>query len=241
VSERGKGSGDETTAARQLVLDLAPDPGYGAEDFLISASNEAAYTAIEAWPNWPDVVLVLSGPSGSGKSHLAAIWAERSKACILSAAMIEASAPEVFLRHAALAIEDADRSTMREASLFHLLNLARESGVPVLITARRPPAFWGLVTADLLSRLRLAPNIALAAPDDSLMRAVLVKLLVDRQLVVDTSVVDLLALHLDRSLDAARRLVAALDTEALARGRRITRAMASEMLAALGAEESEAN
>jgi chromosomal replication initiation ATPase DnaA len=100
----------------------------------------------------------------------------------------------------------------------------------LLITAREMPETWGLSTADLLSRLRLAPRVVIEAPDDALMRAVLVKLLIDRQLIVDTNVVEYAALRLDRDLDAARSFVAALDREGLARGKRITRSMASEVL-----------
>ena len=124
-----------------------------------------------------------------------------------------------------------------EAALFHLINLLKETGGALVATAASPPDAWGLRTPDLLSRLRLAPSVAIESPDEALMRAVLVKLLVDRQLVVDTALVDYVALRLERSLDAARRFVARLDDEALARGRRVTRAIAAEVLAAMAEDE----
>ncbi len=130
----------------------------------------------------------------------------------------------------ALLIEDADRSGADEAALFHLVNLARERGVDALITARAPPDAWGLKTADLLSRLRLAPIVELGAPDLELTQAVLVKLFNDRQLAVDPALIGYVALRIERSLDAARALVAALDREALARGGPVTRAMAARLL-----------
>lgn len=224
----------------QLILELASEPRFGTEDFLVSQSNEQAYGMIELWPQWPDPVLLLLGPPGSGKSHLAAIWAARAEAGALRAEALASADLPTLAQNKALLVEDADRLGANEVALFHLLNLTRAEGVSLLITARTAPETWGLVTADLMSRLRLAPRVTIEAPDDALMRAVLVKLLVDRQLIVDTNVVEYAALRLDRSLDAARDFVAALDREALSRGRRITRAMASDVLQGFVASGAEA-
>jgi len=135
-----------------------------------------------------------------------------------------------------LLLEDVDAARGIEAQLFHLLNLVRNSANSWLVlTARAWPDGWGLRTADLLSRLRLAPAVEIAEPDDALVRAVLVKHFIDRQLMVDTTVVEYLAMRIERSLDAARQVVEALDQEALMAGRRITRPMAGEILRALEA------
>lgn len=226
--------------ARQLPLDLALAPSFAAEDFLVGPTNEEAYSLVERWPDWPDPILRLEGPAGSGKSHLAAIWAGIAHAWRVDAVEVSFSRAPHLVSNGALVIEDCDRGGLDEAALFHLLNLARERRSFVLFTAARPPDSWGIATRDLLSRLRLAPVARLDPPDDGLLKAVLVKLFVDRQLVVDTSVVDTLARHLDRSLAAASEAVAALDTEALAAKRRITRAMARGYLAhRYGVEEGE--
>lgn len=221
---------EATRKPGQMTLDLPFEPRFGEEDFLVSASNEAAYAAIEAWPDWLDPVLILAGPAGAGKSHLASIWAERAKARRLSAPSLPLADLPALAASGAVLIEDAETIGAAEAPFFHLLNLVREARCSLLVTAKSPPDLWGLATRDLLSRLRLAPLVEIGAPDEALVRAVLVKHFVDRQLVVDTSVVDYLTLHIERSLDAARDIVARLDREALARGRRITRAMAGDML-----------
>jgi chromosomal replication initiation ATPase DnaA len=216
--------------ARQLTLDWPHDPSYAREDFLEAPGNAEALRAILSWANWPGRMLMLVGPRGAGKSHLGAIWARKAAARVVVAEALS-RAPLVELAAAkALLIEDADRVGAEEAALFHLLNLARESGAHLLLTARGQPDGWGLKTADLVSRLRLAPIVSLGAPDLDLTQAVLFKLFSDRQLMVDPSVVSYVALRIERSLDAARAIVAALDREALAQGKRVTRAMAAQFL-----------
>ena len=179
----------------QLPLPFGHEPKLGAEDFMPSESNAAALAAVAGWRDWADPVLLLIGPEGSGKSHLARIWASRVGAMRLNDSDFERDLREVASKPAVL--EDADRAGLPEAKLFHLLNLVREAGSCLLITARASPDFWGLETPDLVSRLRLASTAALGLPDEALMRAVLVKLFADRQLAVEENLIDYLALHLE--------------------------------------------
>jgi chromosomal replication initiation ATPase DnaA len=217
---------------KQLAFDLPLDPRFGREDFLVSPSNDAAYGYIERWPDWPDTILLLNGPAGSGKSHLASIWATTARAWTVDAFEVTKDKVPHLVSNGALVIEDADRGERDEAALFHLLNLARERKASVLMTCETTPDRWGLWIPDLLSRLRLAPSVSLDPPDDALLKAVLVKLFVDRQLVVDTTVVDYIALRIERSLARAAEIVVALDKEALSRGRRISRPIAAAVLEA---------
>lgn len=221
---------------RQLIFDLGTAPRFGREDFLVSPSNESAYNLLEAWPDWPDRVLVLYGPEGSGKSHLGAIWAEQAHAWTVDAFELTQERVPHLASNGALLIEDADKAPIEEAALFHLLNLAREKGSFVVLTATVPLMEWGLATPDLISRLRLAPSISLEPPDNALLGAVLVKLFMDRQLIVDTSIIEYIVARLGRSLSRAERTVARLDKEALSRRRRITRAMVADVLTVEEAE-----
>jgi chromosomal replication initiation ATPase DnaA len=212
----------------QLALDLAGAPSHSAEDFLIGPSNEEAYGLMESWPDWADPVLALIGPEGSGKTHLAAIWAERSHAWRIGVDAVTMDRVPELASSGALVIEDCDRAERDEAALFHLLNLVRARGGWLVLTARTAPDSWGLATPDLLSRLRLAPSARIQPPDDALLRAVLVKHFIDRQLIVDTGVIEAVALRIPRSFAQARQVVEAIDRASLERGRRVTRAFASE-------------
>ncbi len=217
-----------TEASRQLAFEIAPRPAFGPEDFLISPCNEAAFVLLERWPQWPDPVTLLVGAEGVGKSHLAAIWARRAGATPVSPLDLRAGRSA---QDGPMLIDDADNFS-DEVSLFHAINVATERGEGLLLTARTVPEAWPVRLPDLLSRLRRATRLAIDPPDDDLLRAVLVKHFVDRQLLIDTSVVEFIARRIDRSLGAARAVVRQLDIEALASGRRISRGLAAEILRA---------
>jgi chromosomal replication initiation ATPase DnaA len=214
---------------RQMALDLALPESLARDDFLEAACNAQPLRLVEAWPDWPARVVALVGPPGAGKSHLGAIWADLAGARRLAARDLAGTAPADALATGALLLEDAGPKTS-EVALFHLINAAKEEDAFVLITAREAPVAWGVGLKDLASRLRALPAVTLAEPEDSLLRAVLVKLFADRQLLVDNDVIEFLARRMERSLDAARRLVAAIDREALETGRRLTRPLAAQVL-----------
>jgi chromosomal replication initiation ATPase DnaA len=224
-------SGKEARAAppAQLPLELPTTPRFERAEFLAAPSNRAALTMIEQWPDWPDRFLLLVGPPGSGKSHLCAIWSQRAGALGAPPEAIPSLEDLASAKPRAVTLDGID-SIADETALFHLMNFAIESGADLLMSARRLPRAEDVRLPDLLSRLRRAPVIEIGAPDDDLFRAVMEKLFRDRQLVVDQALVDFAALRLERSLDAARAFVRELDREALARGRRVTRALAGELL-----------
>jgi chromosomal replication initiation ATPase DnaA len=130
----------------------------------------------------------------------------------------------------ALVLEDLRPGEIDERALFHLLNMAREDGAYILITAREAPVALPIALNDLRSRVRAIPVVELLPPDDQLFRALIVKLCADRQLVVDEAVVSYVATRIERSYAAARQAVALLDAESLRLGRPVTRALAAELL-----------
>lgn len=222
---------------RQLVLDLTQAPRYGADDYLVTSSVTPAHDLVMAWPRWPGPALLLSGPEGAGKSHLAAVWAAEVDASIHDARGLDMAALGHVAPDSCLVVENIDLMEVSETALFHLLNLVKEKPFWALLTTRQEPSLFWPRLADLSSRLRALPVARIEAPDDMLIRAVLVKLFDDRQLMVDEGVIDYIVRQIDRSLGAARRAVEEIDREALAIGRRITRVVAANVLGRLESDK----
>ncbi len=218
----------------QLTLGLPHRISHATADFLVADCNRAAVAWVDRWPHWPAPVLILFGPAGSGKSHLTTRFVRRSGAQAVSWPTLAETAPHDLLAHApALALEDMDAalSPDLERPVLHLINSVREQVKTMLLTTRTPPARWGIRLADLRSRLLAAPAVGIAAPDETLLRAVLVKLFDDRQLAVREDLLDYVLARMERSFAAAHDLVARLDTASLSGGRPITVPLARSVLA----------
>jgi chromosomal replication initiation ATPase DnaA len=217
-----------TRPSGQLVLDLSHRPALQAEDFLISSSNRAAADIIDRWPDWPLGALIVVAPARAGKSHLANVWRLKSGATrLLAGTLGEAAVAQAV---GALLIEDLHGGIGDERILFHLMNLVSERKLSMLLTSRVPPGELSVDLADLRSRLRALPLVAIAPPDAALLKAVLVKHFADRQLAVEPHVITHIALHIEQSMEAAAGIVEKIDRAAMASHRKVTRALATEIL-----------
>lgn len=229
---------EDRPPARQLAFDFGHRPSLGGDDFLVAPCNADAVAWIDAWPNWPAPAFVIHGPPGGGKSHLASVWRARANAIEIPAALVNATDVATALGDApAAVVEDAERHVADDKfarGLFHLYNMLAERRGHLLLTARSPVAQWPIALADLRSRLQAAPAAAIDLPDENLTAALLVKLFADRQLKVGDDVLAYLLARMERSFDAARRLVAALDAAALDAKRNVSVPLAGEVLARLG-------
>ena len=219
-----------TPVPGQMAFDLGAAIRLRREDFFVSASNAQALRAVEAWRDWPGGKLVLAGPAGAGKTHLAHVWATAAGAAVvdgraLAGADLPALGPRVAVEDAHLVAGDS----AAEEALLHLHNLVLPAG-RLLVTAVAPPRDWGLALPDLVSRLQAAGLARLEPADDALLSAVLVKLFADRQIAVPPNLIPYLVSRIERSIAAAAAAVAALDAAALAQGRAVTRNLAVDLL-----------
>lgn len=219
----------QNAVARQLVLDLGHVPSHAESDFVVEAGNELAYRHVMAFPDWPAPLTLIVGPEKSGKSHLAAIWVERSGARIAMPDSLEAIAGSPDQRP--VLVEDADRGLYAETGVFHLLNQSIRSGRAVLMTARREPTEWPLATEDARSRVRLATRLFVSSPGDALLSQLFVKLFSDRQIAVEPGLISYLLRRMERAPDEAVALVEVMDRLALSRGTAVTRTIAAEAIA----------
>lgn len=219
---------------RQLTFDLPVRAALGREDYFVSDANSAAVAAIAAWRDWPGAKLVLSGPKAAGKTHLVHVWAADAQAQIVAARdLAKTEIGDLVARSSRIAVEDIAEiagDAAGEQALLHLHNMMLAQGGRLLLSCQDPPARLPLQLADLKSRVMGAGLVQLGAPDDALLSAVLVKLFTDRQISVPPAVISYLAPRMERSFDAAGRIVAALDAAALAQRGGVTRKLAATVL-----------
>ena len=214
---------------KQGIFDLTVPAKLSRDDFLVSDSNRSAFELIERWPDWPALALVLHGPAGSGKTHLAHLWCERSGATLLAADQVVGIESRGLA--GAIAVDDADRAP--EVPLLHLYNSCRERGGQMLLTMATPPAATLMALADLGSRLRSLPVVGIRPPDDALLSGVLVKHFADRQVRVEPNLIAYLLPRMERSFAAASALAARLDQRALTVKGPVTIKLARDVLTEL--------
>ncbi|MEM6461916.1 MAG: DnaA regulatory inactivator HdaA [Pseudomonadota bacterium] len=213
----------------QLPLEFNHAPRTSRDDLVVSDPLSPALAIIDRWPDWPSCLVVLTGPGGVGKTHLAHVWKKRSGATEISAA---SEANEALSRAASgpILIEDVDRSGFDDNLLFHLINAVRQHDTSLLMTARSWPAAWPVRLPDLRSRLRAATISQIGEPDDIMLAMVIEKLFSDRQIVIDPKVVSYVVRRMERTMSAGQTIVDRIDRLALARNCKINRALAAEVL-----------
>ena len=221
-------------ATEQLTLPFEHRPSLSGEDFLVAPCNAEAVAWIDKWPEWPSPLLILHGAPACGKTHLSQVFMEWTNGRLLDATTLRILDPvTLFEQSRACVVEDLDvlSDTIREETLFHLYNAAMQGNGTIMMTARIPAKEWSFTLPDLRSRLLAAPSVEIGVPDDDLVAAVLVKLFADRQLTVDVAVISYVVTHMERSFEAVRRLVDAVDAKALQDHRRITVPLVKEVMA----------
>lgn len=230
------GCGALAVERSQLALPLGSWPSLDEADFVVTPSNRAARAWIDRYPDWPATLVALHGPAGSGKSHLLHLWRQRAGATLVDPALLTPRTLPALIGGAAAAAIDFGAADLAvpggfdERALLHLYNMMGERRGHVLVAARLAPSRWAVALPDLRSRLSAAASAAIDAPDDLLLLAVLGKLFADRQLRPPPEVVPFLAARIERSLDAAARIVDRLDRLAMDSRRSISVALARELL-----------
>ena len=175
--------------------------------------------------------IVIYGPPGCGKSHLANLFMAKSGAILVTPALLRQTGVSKILENVlSCVVEDAETGFDEEA-LLHLYNDLSSAGGHMLMTATKAPSRWGISLKDLESRLKSMPSVEIGLPDDRLLEAVLVKHFSDHQLLVGAEVISYLLPRIERSLAAARQIVKILDRHSLSTGRKISLPLVRRVLA----------
>lgn len=221
---------------KQFTLSFGYSSSYDMNDFMVSDCNEEAVAWFEKYPDWPVPALIVYGKSGSGKTHLAYVFAggEFGEACPIingkDFSMKDAENLPEFIGEAKCVVVDNADACKEEAALFHLYNYIKETKRHVLLTAKNHPSKWDIKLADLRSRMLAALSVGIGEPDDAQMAAVIVKLFSDRQIRIDQEVVVYLISHMERSFSEACRIVKEADELSLSEKRRITIPLIKQLL-----------
>lgn len=226
---------------RQLSLELPTSISHAREDFIVSNANRSAFNHLSQYPDWPSPLALIVGPSKTGKTHLARIFAKRNLGTFIG---LQCQSDDDFMARVAasperpLVVDDFERLSVSEDTLFHTVNSCMREGRFFVMTAQNNVSEWNFKTDDLKSRARLAVVLELQQPDDVQLSQMLVKLLADRQMSTDAKTVDYLVTRMERSAAEVVSLVKVLDELSLSQGRAITRPLAAEALKMCNAEST---
>lgn len=213
------------SALRQLTFDLPHHTAMGQEDFLEAECNQSALNTLLKWPNWPTPAVILSGEAGSGKTHLASVWAAKSHAQFIDCHDLR-NTPDLFEKtNPVFVVEDIHRYVGREEDeqiLFHLYNHVKNANGSLLMTTEKDVSFLKWQLPDLKSRLHQATTLTIQEPDDMLLKAVMMKLFFDRQILIDERTLNYAITRIERSFDAVRTLVEDIDKLSLEEKKRVT-------------------
>ncbi len=216
--------------SEQLLLDLAGAPSLTRDDLIVSPANLDAASLVDRWPAWSAPFAVLVGPQGCGKTHLAEIWRKHSHAHRVNPGKLTDDDLDAAQHGEQLLIDGLTPENLDETRLFHLMNAVRNAKSHMLLTAESPMEHWPIDTADLMSRIKSATTIHIAAPDDTLLTGVITKLFSDRQIEVQPAVIEYIVQRTERSLGVANQLVDQLDKMALINKSGVTKPLVKKLL-----------
>ena len=209
----------------KLSLNLKKKGIYEKDDFLVSSSNKEAYKLVNSWPEWRSRKIIIFGDSGTGKTHLSKIWQKNTSAIILNLNQLKKIKFESFFKKKNIfiienisdffdKINNKEKNNL-EKQLLHFYNLIEEKKGYLLLTSLIAPKLWKISLPDLKSRILSSIAVKIKKPNDQLLSSVLVKLFVDKQILIDKKIIKFIVYRSERSFANLENIVNKIDKQSL--------------------------
>ena len=186
--------------------------------------NETNFYVFNALINNDTKFSFLYGPKKSGKSYLAKIWLKNNNAIEYN------NNYEALLNFRSNILVD-NLIFYDEEKIFHLVNKCILNNSKILITSDIKINSIDFKFNDLSSRLKTFSNLEINQPNDEMLLAILTKLLVDKQFIINSNeIFEYILRRVDRSYEGINEIVKKLDILSLEKKRQLTIPLIKEIL-----------
>ncbi|MDR0942720.1 MAG: hypothetical protein LBM19_03885 [Holosporales bacterium] len=200
---------------RQLVLPVSWAFPRKASDFVVSDCNSYAFEWLEKWPfRIRDNFVCLVGEKGSGKTHLANIWAARQNAEIISSLdeafnkWYDISSSDVPQKY--FVFDDADELN-DDVLMFYIYNTIKAKNAYLLMTAKTYPYKWNLKLSDVKSRMSTVNIIRIQRPNEKAISSIIEKMLLQRGIPAKKPIIEYIANRIERSYESINYWIKQID------------------------------
>ena len=204
----------------QLIFKFPFKANYFEEDFYVSANNLNAYKLIESWPKWSSRYVNIFGPSGCGKTHLANIFKKKIKSLYIKASEVRDSSLPLIKLSECLIVDDY-KDNIEEKLFYSVLNQIHQSNQYIIINSLVPIKSSKVELNDLKSRFDNFIDIGIDLPTDDLIRVVLTKNFSDKQVKIESKLLEYILKNIHRSYADIFDLINKLDALSLSSGKSI--------------------
>ena len=182
----------------QLLLDFDHKIEFNEHDYYVSKSNYFAFNLIQNWTKWEKKILNIYGDTFSGKTHLAKIFQNKSKALYLTDNDINQEIFKKIKLSECIVIDDFEK-IKNENLLYSIFNLIYQDNKHLLILSNRAISDIDYSLDDLNSRAKNCIFAQIENPDDDLIFAIIVKSFSDRQIKLEKKFLEYIIKRIERS------------------------------------------
>jgi chromosomal replication initiation ATPase DnaA len=204
----------------QLIFKFPFKVNYFEEDFYVSTNNFSVYKLIESWPKWSSRYINIFGPSGCGKTHLANIFKKKINSFFIKASELSDNCLPLIKLKECIIIDDY-KNNIEEKLFYSVLNQSYQSNQYVIVNSLKPLKATKVLLNDLKSRFDNFLDIGIDLPTDDLIRVILTKNFSDKQVKIDSKLLEYILKNIHRSYADIFDLIDKVDSLSLSTGKSI--------------------